>query len=201
MLALSGAACVLDPESIGMTLSGSATGESLGSTSEGETVTVGDTSTSEGETVTVGDTSTSGAASAYGAPCELEGITPEVQVTAMGPQEACEGGICLFAFSDEVVACDDDADCSAQPPYLTCGENGLCVLDPDFVAAETRCTQTCEADDECPDMPGCGSAVACVPHATLGPLCCEKVCTCLDNLSVSDAEFKLLQCENDSPCP
>jgi len=55
-LGLFSSACVLDPESIGMTLSGSSTGESqgsMGSTSEGETATSGSASdtTTEGESM------------------------------------------------------------------------------------------------------------------------------------------------------
>ncbi len=203
-VALSGAACVLDPETIGEAVSGSSTGDS-----QGVTDTKGSSTGSTDATDTTmgggsgggGDSSTGGDAIPYGAPCELEGLAlGKIQVTAISPQDACDGGVCLFPFGDAVVSCEEDAECSAQPPYVSCGEGGLCVLDPDYVAAESQCTQACQSDDECPEVPGCESQTACVPMATLGPLCCEKVCACLDNFDSGDVEIKTLMCEEEGAC-
>ncbi|WP_434425442.1 hypothetical protein [Nannocystis pusilla] len=132
----------------------------------------------------------------YGAPCELAFDYP-IEAKAVTPQPDCEGGICLFMWAQEPPGCTDDSDCPA--PWATCGGTH-CILDQDVVASESRCTQTCDQDADCPDVPGCQSGAACVPVSSIGELCCVKMCACNDHLSVGQTQQLAQQCQAPGFC-
>jgi hypothetical protein len=203
-------ACVLSPEFVGATLTEAASnasavsattvvdeGSSVGSTTVGEDVTT--TGTGSG----AGTTTEAPAAGAYGSFCELAGITYDPQRTVIVPQPDCDGGICLLVSDDGPLACNFDLECAEEAEGSACGQNGLCDLPPAFLEANTRCTRTCEHDEDCPDLPGCTTGFRCATITFLGPLCCQKVCACKDHLHDAQADDADAYCAvaADELCP
>ncbi|WAS99265.1 hypothetical protein [Nannocystis punicea] len=181
-------ACVLSPEFVGATLTEAASNGTAASATtvveEGASVS----STTAVESVTTGTPTTSAtsgvpAAGAYGSFCELAGITFVPESTVITPQPECDGGICLVVSDDGPLACDFDFECAEEAEGSVCAPSrGFCTLSPAFLEANTRCTQTCELDEDCPDLPGCATGFRCATITFLGPLCCQKVCACKDHL-------------------
>ncbi|MCY1004048.1 hypothetical protein OV079_00375 [Nannocystis pusilla] len=132
----------------------------------------------------------------YGGPCELAFDYP-IEAKAVTPQPDCDGGICLFMWDQEPPGCTDDSDCAA--PWATCGGTH-CILDQEVVASESRCTQTCDEDADCPVIPGCAQGPACVPVTRLGELCCVKMCACSDHLSVGEWKSLAQECQEPGSC-
>ncbi|WP_096331618.1 hypothetical protein [Nannocystis exedens] len=217
VLSLLFAGCVLTPEIVGDSLSTDGIVTSAGATTESidsagtessathvsatteshdshgsatsATSTTAAVSTSNGTSYVPGE-------SEYGAPCELAFDWP-IEAKAVSPQPDCEGGICLFMWDQAPPWCADDSDCPA--PWSTC-DGGHCLLDQGFVAETSRCTQTCDADAECPDIPGCQTGVACVPVSSIGELCCAKICACRDHLSAGQTQQLEQQCQEPGFC-
>ena len=55
------------------------------------------------------------------------------------------------------------------------------------------CSQACTADVECAGIEdtNCESGFVCAVMAELGPLCCQGVCACADNLvNTGDLEYR-----------
>ncbi len=189
--ALSG--CVLDPEVIGATLPtaapdgpgdvGDASATNAGS--DGETGTTDPTTGEDG----VSDTSAAPEPGAYGGSCELAGLMYPPLDTDVTPQPACEGGICSLV-QDDLKVCQTDEQC----PDSVCSGNTFCELSPAFIAANSRCTRTCESVDDCPPMFGCQTGVTCTVLTISGDLCCVKMCACRDHIS------GILQAANQSTC-
>lgn len=200
--------CVLAPDVIGATLPGGEPGDSGTSMSgvscgfEFETdmpeTSGGCTSPTSTATDSGGTTVSPPPEGAYGSVCEL-GLPQDVQSRAVVVQPACEGDICVFPFDDDHPPCGDDGDCSG--PYSICGPNGHCELDQGFVAENSRCTHSCSEDADCPAIAGCDGAAVCARLTSLGPLCCEKMCVCPDDLSLGTSEQLEAMCATeDSPC-
>ncbi|MEZ4450546.1 MAG: hypothetical protein R3B09_13785 [Nannocystaceae bacterium] len=192
------AACPLKPEIIGETFTTADEGATESDT-DADTDAATTTSASATTEGSASDSSTSSAPGLdYGEPCEFEGLGPTIEVTAMSPQPACAGGICLLVH-DAILPCEDDAVCIDDPDHGACGADDLCTLAPEYVAEHARCTQTCDDVSECPPIPGCAEVV-CGPIALLGELCCQKVCACLDGTSSGDMASREAQCADPGAC-
>lgn len=177
-------ACVLTPEVIGETLTNTDAGT-------GETDVAGASDS-------VGTTSAGPGSGAYGSPCALVGAPKDLQITAISPQPACDAGICLLVDDHAPWVCEVDASCEVdEGPGSVCGDNGLCNLTPSFVEDNARCTETCELDTDCPQIPGCVEGVACATITNIGALCCAKVCACKDYLNPTQAATAEANCIAD----
>jgi hypothetical protein len=210
ILSLLFAGCVLTPEVVGESLStdGAVSASSVGTegsvthitatTDDNESVGTESSVTNVSATTLVSESGTTHvpADGEYGAPCELAFDYP-IEVKAVTPQPDCDGGICLFMWAQKPPRCTDDSDCPA--PWATCGGTH-CILDQDVVASESRCTQTCDEDTDCPDIPGCAEGPACVPVTSLGELCCAKMCACRDHLSNGESQQLEQQCQAPGFC-
>lgn len=178
IVALTGAGCPLTPEIVGETLptTGDAQGASTttgGDTTAGEGVTTGDGPTT-GQTTGAG-----GADGAYGSSCRLMGSPPVINHTAVSPQPACDGGICLTIIADE---CANDLECEVNVGEgSTCDVEGICTVTLALVDKHSRCTQTCETVEDCPAIPGCATGITCSAVVVSGELCCQRVCLCDDD--------------------
>ncbi len=175
-----------------------------GSESDSETGAVSTTSGSESdsETGAVSPTESTGVDtvptqedSNIGAPCELRS-TPETYVVEPIANESCGEGYCLYA--DPVVAgfdesCEEDGDCEGVELGIVCDpQSNRCVLDPAHVAERSMCTGVCEQDSDCVGVDGtaCEGGFTCGPVASLGSLCCQKLCICNDDYDVTYAELE-----------
>lgn len=182
LLALGAPACLFDPEIIG---------ETLPNVSGAPTDTDGDTSTGAGS---VSATTEIPVVAPYGAPCQLAGVGPEIQSNQVTEQPACAGGICLFLAGDAKVACETDEFCSMQWIHDVCGTNGYCNIAQEVIDDRSKCTQTCEVDSECAEIPGCMLGAACLPAALEGPFCCQKVCACRDTFGTEALKTLQITC-------
>lgn len=191
LAALWGAACVLDPEFIGATLTTTAT---ITASETGATVpTTGD----EGASAT----SSAPSEGAYGVPCELVGVELALLDTWVTLQPACDDGICALV-QDELRVCQTDEQCTQDDPGSACSFGTFCELSPAFIAANSRCTRTCEVVDDCPAMQGCKAGVTCSVLTLSGDLCCQKMCVCLDHLNPVLQAANQTTCNNEpEPCP
>jgi hypothetical protein len=115
------------------------------------------------------------------------------------PDPGCESGVCMLQAHVPIIGCDGPEDCTYDE-HLTGCVDGFCELDTAWAETQMSCTQTCEADVDCPDIPGCASGRACAPVALIGPLCCQKVCTCLDEISQDWVNMRVAQCEAATHC-
>jgi len=185
--------CVLEPDVIGEGLSTDSGPVSAGSTTDGMHATISASTAATDVT----HTTAAPEAGEYGGPCELVDVADPVEAKAVSLQPDCAGDVCVFMFEDTPPQCSDDSDC--PDPWPTCGA-AQCVLDQDFVAESTRCTEICEDDAECPAIPGCASGEACVAVTSLGPLCCTKICLCRDDFSVGVAEQLGQMCQQPGFC-
>ena len=167
--------CGLTPEIVGETLTMADSGAT-----DDPLATTGD---EPGATLTSAQDGTAGPPSgAYGSACDLEGFPPVLNFTAISPQPACDGEICLLVI-DEKYLCGSDPECEANVGAgSVCEEDGICSVAPSVLLADARCTQTCETDEDCPAVPGCMSGTTCTSFVVSGELCCQKVCACEDSL-------------------
>lgn len=199
-VALAGPACLLPPELVGTTIT---TTTSTSDELTGAGSSAGTTTSAEGLTSTSGlepSTSTTSAvppSGAYGSFCELVGVGPDLQITAILLQPACDGGICLIVSDAGPFVCDGDPDCMEEAEGSVCGQNGLCNLSPAFIEANARCTQACGVDGDCPAIPGCQTGVTCATITLIGELCCQKVCACNDHLNPAQADDAETICDDD----
>lgn len=183
LAALGASACVLGPDIIGETFP-NGSGDPVDTSG-------GDTSSGPG---TVGTTADVPAGAPYNAPCELAGVGPEIQSTQVVAQPACEGGICLFLAENAKVACETDEFCSTQWMHDVCGTNGFCNIAQEAIDDGAKCTQACADDSDCPEIPGCMEGAACLPVATEGPFCCQRICACLDQFGTETLQARLTAC-------
>ncbi|MCY1005156.1 hypothetical protein OV079_06130 [Nannocystis pusilla] len=147
-------------------------------------------------TTTVQDSTTGLPSGAYGSACSLKGFPPILNATAISPQPDCDGGICLLII-DEKYQCELDVDCQDLDPAAKCDE-GLCDVSADVLLDETRCTQTCETVEDCPEIPGCMTGLICSVFLVSDELCCQKVCGCKDSLYVPGVMSLEMLC-NEEP--
>ncbi|WAS90657.1 hypothetical protein [Nannocystis punicea] len=177
---LAGTACPLAPEYVGATLTTGGSGMSVDTLGDSEP-----TSLDPGMSVTtdggVSSTSMDPALTPYGSSCELVGLGADIVFTALSLQPLCEGGICLLVHDVPAPQCEEDAECAAQTEGSVCEQHGLCTVPSAFVEANSRCTQTCATDEDCPDIPGCATGVSCTIFINIGDLCCQRVCGCNDH--------------------
>ncbi|MCY0994601.1 hypothetical protein OV203_46180 [Nannocystis sp. ILAH1] len=201
LLAFTLAACPLPPDFVGETLPERTTGDATAVTGPETGVSV--TTLVEEPTTTTGDASSTStttgvpAEGEYGSFCELGGVGPDVQRTAIVPHPVCDSGICLIVSDAPPLACAGDLACAAENEGAECGENGLCNLPPAFIAANARCTQTCALDEDCPPLAGCATGFRCTAVSLLPPLCCQKVCACQDHLDAAQADDIEATCAGD----
>lgn len=201
-------ACVLTPEIIGETLTEGGDSVTVASVGSASTVTTGATD-SPGNTT---ESPANPDPRLYGQPCELvaeaweetadppdEDDAAQPMATALSVSEQCVSGMCLLTYDDyRLIDCETDADCGK--PELICAGSGHCALAPEYVADHTRCTQACETAADCPDIPGCQTGVSCAIASLLGTHCCQPVCACNDQLSVSRGEELAAICAYDPEC-
>ncbi|PCC70200.1 hypothetical protein SAMN02745121_03479 [Nannocystis exedens] len=188
--------CPLTPEIIGETVTTS--GASGGSAS----ATTDDDPGASTTTVPTG-TTTSLPSGAYGSACALAGFPPIINHSAITPQPACDGGICLLVI-DAKYQCESDLDCETNVGEGVACEEGYCDVSPAVILEEgSRCTQTCETVADCPEIPGCMSGAICSSFMVSGELCCQKVCGCIDSLYVSGVMSLQMLCDEmpDFTCP
>lgn len=208
LVALATAGCPLPPEVIGETLTtpgSGATGESVG---DSTTTTAGGNSTSiEGSTTgedslgeaTGGDSgaTTDWSGGVYGSYCELLDPPYTLLSPVVSPQPLCDGDICVLV-KDAPFACFGDAECVEEKGAGSqCDDDGWCTETAEFLAANTRCTQTCESLADCPPIPGCTAGITCGPAITIGPLCCQKMCLCNDHLYIPTVTSNEQSCVGD----
>lgn len=188
LLVLLPPACSLEKSSLGEAPEDS---DSDGATSTSSTDATSDASNSTADP-TIGDASASvgGAESDVGAPCVLSSFPQSRMFDSGNP--GCAASICLYANDNQpsVGPCATDDDCVTPgdtESYAVCNpETSECMLNPEFVAERSMCTDYCDTDSDCAGVDGtaCESGFVCRVAATLGPDCCEKVCVCEDDASV-----------------
>lgn len=208
LAALSGSACLLDPDIIGATITttttttatitASDTGANDPTTGANDPTTGAlDPTTGALDPTTADDgadtTSEPLPEGAYGAPCELAGMQFPFLDTEVTLQPACDDGICALV-QDDLQVCQIDEHCQQNDPASACNAATFCELSPAFVAENSRCTRTCESVEDCPAMAGCETGVTCSVLTLAGDLCCQKMCACLDHL------IPVLQAANQSTC-
>jgi hypothetical protein len=133
-----------------------------------------------------------------GLPCQLNEV-PEAHLLEI-ENAGCGSGMCLYA--DTITAaphqgCTEDSECTGFGQGVICGATGQCELDPAHIAARSRCTDTCVDDAECVGADGttCEGGFACMPVQAFGPVCCERVCVCRDELDVAATAELASECE------
>lgn len=185
-VALADPACLLDPEIVGETLTGDAATGLATVTDSGQGAS---------------ETSAGPVEGAYGSFCEHVGVESAIVRTEISAQPLCDGGVCLVVNDDGPLACDDDPECADVGAGSICSDNGLCTLSTAFIEANQRCTQTCEADGDCPAIAGCETGVRCATITLIGELCCQRVCACNDRLYAAQESSARALCDADpDPC-
>ena len=112
----------------------------------------------------------------------------------------CAGEVCLYGADFDPPNCDSDAPCAGDERLTgSCGEF-QCDIVPAWGEAHTTCTRTCEADDDCPALPGCAQGPVCTAIDRLGSLCCQKLCACRDELNEDYLDEVRSQCESGMFC-
>lgn len=117
----------------------------------------------------------------------------------VNPDPSCQSGVCMLQAHVQIRGCEGPEDCTYDE-HLTGCVDGFCALDTAWAEAHMECTRTCEEDVDCPDTPGCETGVVCAPIALIGPLCCQKVCTCLDEISQDWVNMREADCEMVAQC-
>ncbi len=140
--------------------------------------------------------------SVVGQPCELS-QAPLTVLLEEAPSEACGGGYCLYADTEEAPAgpCSTNEDCTESTADFYCDPaTNQCRLDPAFVADRSMCTQQCDTADDCVGAEGttCEGGFSCEPIASLGALCCQSVCVCNDDLDVTNSQELRESCEQNA---
>ncbi|MDC0722052.1 hypothetical protein [Nannocystis bainbridge] len=185
-VALIVAGCPLTPEFVGATITTTDSGAS------GEPVAT-TTGPDEGASTTTAPGDTTGLpGGAYGSVCELVGSRPIINFTAISPQPACDGGICLLVI-DKAYQCEADPDCGADAPC----DGGICSVSKAMLAEGQRCTQGCEAVADCPPIPGCMTGATCSTVLVSDELCCQKVCVCKDSAYLPGLESLQMLCDEE----
>lgn len=209
LLLVAGAACNLQKEIVGATIAGqdsaeptdngaSHTTDASPTTTEFADEGSTEVDTDGGASHSTGDGTDGGAPLPFGALCEFsldgEPFVPHARMVQL--QDACAGGICLYANELEPAPCDGPADCAGVPEQSgVCSElDGHCDLDPEWVHARSLCTQTCDVDADCPAADACATGFVCAMTSKLGSLCCTKMCVCADDFSVGAAEELAAEC-------
>ena len=167
--------CLQPPEFVGETVTASDSGASGGSLA----TTSGDDA---GASTRTAPGSTTGLPSgAYGSACDLAGAPPILNYTAISPQPACDGGICLLVI-DAKYQCEDNLQCQTNVDDASVCDGGICTVSPTVLLEDSRCTQPCQTVEDCPEIPGCMTGAICTSFLVSDELCCEKVCGCQDSL-------------------
>jgi hypothetical protein len=141
-----------------------------------------------------GAASSDGSGLPVGAACELS-FMPEATLLDLG-NASCPSGMCLFASevrTQSDASCAGAEDCEGFELGAICSPEGMCGLDPEFVAARSMCTDFCETDADCVPAEGtsCAGGFTCGPVASIGDACCQNVCICNDdyNPELQDLEW------------
>lgn len=205
LLLVASTACILQKEIVGATITGQDSADpGTDPTDNGASHTTAASPTTtelagEGSAShSTGDGTDGGASRPYGALCEFsldgEPFVPSTQMVQQ--QDACAGGICLYASDRAPAPCDGPADCTGMPEQsgVCSGVDGHCELDPEWVHARSLCTQVCDVDADCPAADACATGFVCAMTSELGPLCCTKMCVCADDFSVGTAQELALAC-------
>lgn len=179
--------CLQPPEVIGVTITATDSGGAASTT----------TGDGQGASTTTAPDSTTGAPSgAYGSVCELVGFPPVLNFTAISPQPACDGGICLLVI-DEKYQCETDLECQTNVGPASSCDGNICDVSPAVLLEDTRCTQTCETVEDCPEIPGCMTGLICSSFLVSDELCCQKVCGCKDSLFLSGVMSLQMICDEE----
>lgn len=170
--------------------------KSVGSTAGADMEDTGtdETSGDAGDTGDTGPSTETGlmvAGTGLGAPCD-HGHPTEIRSKLLTyPHADCDGNACLYADETQPPSgpCRDDSECG---PIGTCDPDpqsgeARCVLDPSYVTARSMCSQVCESDAECvtDEATTCQGGFTCARVSSLGELCCQRLCVCVDDLGVT----------------
>lgn len=189
--------CPLTPEIIGETVTAtdSGTGGSSVPATTGDEQGASSTSAPSGATTDL-------PSGEYGSACSLIGLPPVINHSAISPQPACGGGICLLVI-DAKYQCESDLDCETNVGDGVACDEDYCDVSPAVILEDARCTQTCETAADCPGIPGCTSGAICSSFMVTGELCCQKVCGCSDSLYVPGVMSLQMLCDEmpDFTCP
>ncbi len=128
-----------------------------------------------------------------GAPCNHGQLSPPREPVITFPALACDQLLCVYGedVDPPAGACEQDIDCALEGATETfaCVE-GTCRLRPKHVLERSMCSRYCSSDADCASTAkgtACETGFACAPLMSLGDQCCEKVCTCRDDLDVERA--------------
>lgn len=167
------------------------------------TTDASDSPTDEGESAApitaTGSIDVDDALGEVGAPCQPS-FVPESRLLEVGSPD-CASDMCLYGdtiSADPLQTCTESSDCSGFGKGVICNPTtGECELDPAHIAARSMCTDLCEQDSDCVGADGttCEGGFSCVPISSLGPVCCQRICACNDDVDVISTEELAQACE------
>jgi hypothetical protein len=133
-------------------------------------------------------------AGGVGAPCTPSFI-PVARLLEWDNPE-CSSNMCLYAedvHPGYMQACTESSRCPGFGDGEICNTvTGVCELDPAHVLARSMCTDFCETNADCVGVDGtaCEFGFECLPVTAFGPVCCQRMCACRDNLGPDDLASK-----------